>query len=395
MLARLLASLGLAAGLLSAMPASAYDVVDKELGKERGFDRVKVRLGGFVQPRFRFEPVDEAAGSPGQLGFTVQRARLELAGDLLADPEKRWGFSIRQKYSLELVGRNGAVLQDAYVNFGFGTEFQLRVGQFKAPVHRANLVSDSNNLFPDKNRITQFSGLPNRDIGVMFHGYWGDRQVGWAAGVWNGEGANRIASNRKMLYVGRLWVAPLGSPGDSYEILKDWQPPNREKDLPAFSVGYSFHTFTDGTPGEEQFWMGHNVEGFFHWKFVTVMSELFLRRSDWERTDIADFNQRGWYVQLGAFLYKVPWAEDHLALMTRIEQGDEFDPIDADVPPTGALDPAQATRRYAVGLGIYAGQPLFRFVQDLRVVASYTIKDELEGFDVNNNEFNLSMNLTF
>jgi hypothetical protein len=77
-----------------------------------------------------------------------------------------------------------------------------------------------------------------------------------------------------------------------------------------------------------------------------------------------------------------------------VEQGDAYKPT-ADIPPAGPLDPAQATRRVTAGLGFFAGKPMFRLVQDLRFVASYTVKQELEDLPLNNDEFNLSMNLNF
>lgn len=390
--------LGIALAGLAA-DAHAVDVVDKKL-ENRAFERVRLKLGGYVQPRFTSIPVDEDAGSPGLLGFNVQRARLEIFGELLPAEHRRYGFRLANEFSLELAGRNGAILQDAWFEAGFGTVAQLRFGQFKAPVHRANLVSDENNLFPDRNRITFFANLPNRDIGLMFHGYWNapfaKRFLEYQVGIWNGEGENRIASNRKFLYVGRFVIAPLGSPGPRYEILRDWHNDDAKVWWPSFSLGGSVHQVIQGTPGEEQSFFGLNGEMFLHWRWLTVMSEVLWRTTDYERQDVADFDQFGWYVQAGLFPPMVPWAQNHLALMGRVEQADEYIATGgADVPPTGALDPNQATRRYSVGLGLYAGRPLFTYVQDLRLVFSYTFKQELEGFEADNDEFNISANLSF
>lgn len=387
----------LAAGLGD--PAHAADVLDKDL-EGRSFERVRLKIGGYVQPRFSYSEPDLDAGSPGLTGFTIQRARLEIFSELLPPSHRHFGFRVANEFSLELAGKNGAILQDAWLEVGFGTEFQLRVGQFKAPVHRANLVSDENNLFPDRNRITAFGNLPNRDIGAMFHGWWnapwGKRFIEWNAGVWNGEGENRLPSNAKFLYVARLVIAPLGTPGPRYEILRDWIDDPNHSWRPSFSLGGSFHSVVQGTEGEEQSFTGANGELFLHWRWLTVMSEVFWRTTDYERIEIADYDQFGWYVQAGLFPPKVPWAENHLALIGRVEEADEYIPTGgADVPPSGALDPNQATRRYAVGLGLYAGKPLFRYVQDLRLVVSYTFKEELEGFEADNDELNVSMNLSF
>lgn len=393
------------AGVLgSSSTSEAYDVLDQEI-EGRYFTRARATVGGFVQPRFRFVPRDEAAATEGEIGFSLARSRLEITGDLLAPPHRRWGFSISQKYSVELIPEPR--LQDAYVDLKVGTEFQFRLGQFKAPIHRAILVSDANNLFPDRSQITRF--VPNREMGFMFHGYWGDRQVQWQAAIFNGEGQNRVGNvNRKFMYVVRAVVAPFGSPGAKFEILNDWRPEGSEVWKPIFALGYSFHTNTDGPVGQQEVYFAHNVEGFFHFRPLTIMGEFFLRQSDWEVEELRDYNQVGWYVQAGYFLYGVPWASKHIALMGRVEQGDRFRPcldndsvglgpcrLDDEVTVAGATDPGQASRRYAAGIGIYAGQPLFEFVQEMRVVISYTVKEELEDAPWNNDEFNVTANLTF
>lgn len=372
--------------------AQAYDVVDREL-EGRAFERLKVNVGGFLQPRFRFTPSDDNAGTPGEIGFSLQRVRVLIGGDLLPPSHRRFGFFIRQRFQFELIPEPS--LLDAYIDVGFGTEFQIRLGQFKAPVHRALLVSDANNLFADRNQITRW--ITDREMGIMFHGYWGQRYIQWQAAMFNGEGANRLSNvNNKFYYAARITFSPLGSPGDSYEILLDWKPEGREKFVPVFTVGYAFHANTDGPLGQQQARLAHNVEFFFHWRFLTVMSELHYATIDWEAPEIEDFTQLGGYVQFGAFLYGVPWAQRHLALMGRFEQGDRFIPTDAaNVPVTGATDPSQGSRRYSIGLGIFAGEPLFDVVQDFRLIVSYTIKQELEGFSYDNDELNITASMRF
>ncbi len=378
-------------GVLAPGSSRAYDVLDEEL-KNRVFDRAKLKIGGFLQPRFRYSPSDPAANVVGETGFSVQRARLEIQGQLLSPSHRKFGLRMGQKFSLELMPN--PQLQDAYLDIAFGDLIQIRVGQFKAPIHRAILVSDANNLFPDRNQITTF--VPEREIGLMLHGWWGKRQIEWQAAIFNGEGPNRVINvNRRFLVAGRVVFSPFGSPGATYEILRDWRPEGVEKFRPIFSLGYSFHYNVEGDPGQELAYVGHNVEGFFHWRFLTVMSEFFFKFADFQDPAPADFNQIGWYVQLGAFWYGVPWAEDHIALVARVEQGDRFKPINSDQPAAGPTDPGQASRRTAVGIGLYAGEPLFKFVQEARLIISYTFKEELEGFPLKNDEFNLSMNFTF
>ncbi len=372
-------------------PAQAYDVLDKEL-EGRAFERVRVGVGGFLQPRFRFTEPDEDVGTTGELGFSLQRVRIIIDSDLLAPSHRRFGFSIEQKYQFELIPEPS--LLDAYMDVGFGTEFRLRLGQFKAPVHRALLVSDANNLFADRNQITRW--ITDREMGLMFHGYWGQRYITWQFAMFNGEGANRLNNiNNKFYYAARVTFSPLGSPGDGFEILKDWKPEGREKYVPIFTIGYAFHTNVIGPPGQQEARSAHNVEAFFHWRFLTAMGEFHYAQIDWEQVDIADFTQLGGYGQLGAFLFGVPWAQDHIAVMYRFEQGDRLIPTNDDVTVASPTDPGQASRRQSVGIGVFAGEPLFNVVQDFRLIVSYTIKEELEELTYRNNELNVTASLRF
>lgn len=371
--------------------APAWDLVDKDL-EGRTFTHSKVSFGGYVQPRFRYSPDDTEAGSTGEVGFSVQRMRLELEGSLTAPGPANFPFTLRQKVGIELMP--DPRLQDAYVDFALGTPFQLRFGQFKAPSMRANLTSDMAAMFPDRPLIGSFG--PDREIGAMFFGWWGKRYIEWNVGLFNGEGRNRVSNvNRKMMVAGRVAFSPLGGAGPSSEVLHDWSADTGLSTYrPTFTVGYSFTHNTIGPLGQQEAIVAHDVDAFLHWRFLTAQGEFWHRTSDFEVLSVADYKQQGWYAQLSAFWFGVPWAQDHLALLGRVEQGDAYIP-NADIPPAGPLDPAQATRRVTAGMGFYAGSPMFRVIQDLRVVASYTVKQELEELPLHNDEFNLSMNLNF
>ena len=380
----------IASTLLVSASAAAWDVVDKDL-EGRTFTHAKASFGGYIQPRFRFSPDDTEAGSTGEVGFSVQRMRLELEGSFSAPGPKNFPFTLRQKTSIELMP--DPRLQDAYVDFALGTPFQVRLGQFKAPSSRTNLTSDMGAMFPDKPLIASFG--PEREMGAMFFGWWGKRLIEWNVGVFNGEGRNRVSNvNRKVMVVGRVAFSPLGSPGMAAEVLHDWSFKDDATIRPTFTVGYSITHNTIGPLGQQEAILAHDVDGFFHYRFFTAQGEFWDRTSDFEELSVSDYKQTGWYAQLSAFWFGVPWAQEHLALLGRVEQGDAYIPS-ADIPPAGPLDPAQATRRITAGVGFFAGKPMFRLVQDLRFVASYTVKQELEDLPLNNDEFNLSMNLNF
>ena len=88
---------------------------------QKGFEQIRFRFGGFVQPRFGYSPDDEEGGVVGQVGFSVRRVRLENYVDLISTT------AIYSKVSLELMPE--ARLVDAYINVKPLKLLQLRFGQ--------------------------------------------------------------------------------------------------------------------------------------------------------------------------------------------------------------------------------------------------------------------------
>ncbi len=353
-------------------PARAYEVLKAD--PEGAFDEVRMDVGGFIQPRFVSQPEDEVAGSPGEIGFNVRRARFELIGDLDkfgADREDK-RFGVTSRIGVETMPE--ARLVDAFINLRFLPAVQLRAGQFKAPTGRSWMVSDRRTLFPERGEITEL--YPGRQMGVMVHGNARENVVEYGLGAFNGEGMNRLANvNRKLLYAGRFVVSPIGSPGTAKGELLD---PEEE---PTFSVGYSGFFNVVGPEGQEEATIGHNGEAFVHWRWVSVQAEYLWRFTDWEDPAIADFNSGGYYAQVGSFVPAVPWAEEHVALLYKFQELDELDAIDATVSPTGPDDPAVARRTHTIGVGFYAGDPYFDSIHTMRLQVEYTIKQELEAAD--------------
>ncbi len=356
-----------------------------------GFDRFDLQFGGFLQPRFTVIPDDEDNGATGELGFSLSRVRMETSADLVKTLRPGFDLTFTPAFSVEFMPE--PVLKDAYVQADFGGRVRLRAGQFKAPINRSNLISDRRLLFPDRPLVSSY--LPDRDLGVQVSGNLGKNHLEWAAGAFNGEGTNRISNvNDKFLYAARVVVSPLGGPGTTSEMIpldngKD------QKERVVFSVGYSIHYNVKGEPGEEEASLGHDVEGFFHYRWFTLQGEFAHRRTNFEAEEVPDYNASGWYVQLGAFLPGVPWAQDHIALLFRMEEGDSFDPVSQDVPLAGPTDPYQGSRNVSVGASFYAGKPLFKLIHDLKFSVIYVARTELEDQPFANDRFLVFSQLAF
>lgn len=363
--------------LLVSGKAHAFEIVNEDA--VGGFDNVAVTFGGFMQPRFTASPEDVAQSIPGELGFAVARARLELEG-FMTGP-----LSIDPKISIELMPE--ARLVDGYLNLSTTEAAQLRFGQFKAPTNRSFLVSDKMTLFPER---AELAGLvPLRELGAMLHGAIGDNVIEYQVGAFNGEGTNRLSNvNRKLLYAARVVISPFGGPGTSSELLAKAEPFT-------VSVGASAHANEQGNEGQQEGASGFDLEGFLHWENVTLQAEYLYRLTDWEDSDIPDYEQRGAYVQGAVYVPGSEWLSTHLVAIGRFEQVDPLIPVRQDVGLVGADDPAQHRREVLVGLTYLAGAELLTEPQDLRIQATYALRQELEDLPYDDNAWMVSAHVSF
>lgn len=88
---------------------------------------------------------------------------------------------------------SSASILDAYANFRYSPELQLRVGKFKSPVGLEQLQSDSQAFFMERGLPSSLT--PSRDVGVMLHGEAFGGAVNYAAGIFNGVADNRNSPN--------------------------------------------------------------------------------------------------------------------------------------------------------------------------------------------------------
>jgi phosphate-selective porin len=91
-----------------------------------------------------------------------------------------------------------------------GTSYRIAAGQFKAPFGLQTLMSSARLQFVDR-ALTHTKFNPGREMGVMFSGTAAGRAIGYQAGVFNGSGESIRQNNRSSLWVGRVFVQPLGA----------------------------------------------------------------------------------------------------------------------------------------------------------------------------------------
>ncbi len=140
----------------------------------------KLKVRALLQPRLTFEGGDRKVLANNKLAFAVQRAQLELGGNV---------FSKALSFQLKLEGGQGFFfVKDAFVNSEFiPGAVSVRAGQFKRPFNRQEVTSDWKQEFVDRSITNAFFG-GGRDIGVMVHNdYEKSPTLEYAAGVFDGS----------------------------------------------------------------------------------------------------------------------------------------------------------------------------------------------------------------
>lgn len=151
-----------------------------------------LKIRGLLQADSRFY-IDDGGNNRNDT-FILRRARPIIEAtlwdkvDLTLVPEFGGGSN-----NAEGNPSSSASILDAFVNFRYSPELQLRVGKFKSPVGLEQLQSDSQAFFMERGLPSSLT--PNRDVGVMLHGDVIDGVVQYAAGVFNGVGDNRNSPN--------------------------------------------------------------------------------------------------------------------------------------------------------------------------------------------------------
>lgn len=165
-----------------------------------------LKLRGLVQLDSR-TLFDDNRLSRANDGFLLRRARPIFEGTLFRDLD----FSFVPEFG----GSGNVSIFDAYLNYRYRPELQLRAGKFKTPAGLEQLQSDATLPFNERSLVSSL--LPNRNVGVQLWGDAFDGLLSYAAGVFNGTGDGRNSGNVDVdddkEFAGRLFVQPLKQSG--------------------------------------------------------------------------------------------------------------------------------------------------------------------------------------
>ncbi len=285
--------------------------------------------------------------------FLVRRLRLELKGNLL-------GETLTYRIQLGFANRDTEAdlrlpLRDAIIEWAPHKLMHLRVGQMKVPFGRQRVNSSSALEMVDRSIVTNELNL-DRDVGVYLHstaigGSGGF--LGYALGVFGGDGRNRVGTTPGLLFVAQLNAAPFGRFDDLSE--GDLKSDTKPRLLVSVSGAYNQNTNrSQSTLGSTYTLGGFDyahaaVAALFKWHGFSASGEFLYRRSNevshtgvptGAKAAITEYarSARGYFVQASQML------GPHVQVTARVG---EFAPI-------GETDPKLLrSRELGAGLNYY------------------------------------------
>lgn len=145
-----------------------------------------------------------------QTEFVVRRLRLSLRGNV-HNPDWRYyiqfGFATQDNEAD--VNSN---LRDAVISYVRFRDMNINFGQMKVTFSRQRVSSSGNLQMPDRSRVSGELNL-DRDVGISLTSvdlFNLNHFLGYALGVFSGEGRNRRSSGSGVLAIGKIFLNPFG-----------------------------------------------------------------------------------------------------------------------------------------------------------------------------------------
>jgi len=221
------------------VPDSKANVEKTETPEEKkpvyvvpGASEFKLTLGGLLQTQFEGGDVFAFEGRFGSGAikdrFRLRRARINVVGDFAEQfdfklegefEQSDVGLTVRDATGKTLASnstRTAFGATDLYVNWHRFPEFQIKIGQYKAPFGLEQISPDPKLFTIERSQVTS-ALTPERQVGLEI---WGKPFANifpeqkdlltYYAGIFNGTGRNiSVNDNNEYMYVGRLEVQAL------------------------------------------------------------------------------------------------------------------------------------------------------------------------------------------
>jgi hypothetical protein len=269
------------------------------IGYDRGFflrsadGDFGLKVGGWVQPRFEYTIRDDAENLSS---FLIRRARVDVTGHVFND---RLTFRIMPELA------RTATLRDAFINYAFSPEVQLRGGQFTVPFQWHRFVGPRRQHFAERGIASEALGFPNgRDIGLMLHGQNEARTWQYALGVFDGAGRNvALSTSDGNMASGRITLALIGQvPRDETDYAHSArqnlslglgvQAANKNE-VRAWDLGRSPAGNTRAD------WVSGTADLHYRWRGFSIVGDGYLRRVRPDDDAVDAYTGGGYMVSAG------------------------------------------------------------------------------------------------
>lgn len=251
---------------------------DYKLGKGFTFtsanEKFQLSLGGRMQFRYTFTDFDTADFNTKSDSSTwdAKRIKLFLSG---------YAYTKDLTYKLELDVRQAGsskMLEDAFLNYKFLNEAQLRVGQYKTPFARQELTSDGALSFVDRSPVVD-AFKPSYDLGAMAHGKVADGIAEYNLGVFGGLGKTTPRVSNNNMFIARVAVNPLGD--------MPYNEPDFERSKkPLLSIGANYFLNTLQRTGTNFEGAASNYAGSSGWLGSQVS---YITTADKQKVDVNSY----------------------------------------------------------------------------------------------------------
>lgn len=267
-------------------------------------------IGGLLQVQAESGDRGDSRFGTDNDRFYLRRARLNATGKFLEE----FDFRLEGEFAGTLANTSGlrAQLTDAFINWNRYPEANIRVGQFKTPFGFEQLFSDPRLITIERSLASDRLTL-SRQLGAQVGGDLLEERLTYAAGVFNGNGANNNFNDDDSFLSAARLSGVLWRKGTSAWSLGGNVFSSEDTSVAASDIGFPGNTFAGerlGTGVDTQLTAGR----FELWaEYLAV---------DWEPASGREIGSDGWYVQGSYFL--IP---DRLQAVLKAET---FDPVDDD-----------------------------------------------------------------
>ena len=138
---------------------------------QSGDNSFKLKVNGQLQTRWLFNhrSTDDPAESGNSYGFEVRRFKLKFSGHVI-DPSWQYKMTIVNTRNAQVGGSAGFYSEDAWIQKKMDNGMYMKVGQFKAPFLREELVSSSAQLAVERSMVNN----------AFTYGWTQGLEFGWA-----------------------------------------------------------------------------------------------------------------------------------------------------------------------------------------------------------------------